>query len=141
MAEHPAVVFLRQALDRAEERAQRLHDELWWIGNVTRIEAFAGDIQFDDIRIHGEGGTRTVSITEAIQRGLLAGNPVDLKRRVAADRQILAEHANDYGDCAACGRPSEETNGRGHHFHEAVPWPCRTVLLLAEAYGWTEEPK
>lgn len=71
---------------------------------------------------------------------LAAGHsPAAVLRRVAADRQILAEHANDYGDCTACGRPSEETNSRGHPFFTEVEWPCRTVRLLGEAYGWTEE--
>lgn len=66
-------------------------------------------------------------------------DPAAVLRRVAADRQILAEHANDYGDCAACGRPSEERNERGYAFFAEVEWPCRVVRLLAEAYGWAEE--
>lgn len=67
------------------------------------------------------------------------GSPVSVLRRVSADRQILAEHASDGGDCRVC---CEE--GVSEYVHDygvvevrtAVPWPCRTVRLLAEAWGW-----
>jgi hypothetical protein len=66
-----------------------------------------------------------------------ANNPRAVLARVVAERDILAEHADDYGSCT-CGRASEETTGRGYAFFEAADWPCRTVLGLAKAWGWEE---
>jgi len=64
-------------------------------------------------------------------------DPVAVLSRVAADRQILAEHVDGCGDCSVCARASDESDGRGNAYHEPLPWPCRTVLLLAEGWGWT----
>ena len=59
--------------------------------------------------------------------------PEAVLRRVKADRQILAEHADDEGECATC---AAEGDGGGIMFLGHVPYPCRTVRLLAEAWGW-----
>jgi hypothetical protein len=122
---------LARTLDRVEQLARAASGHEWLTDSGDR----PGDSWVIDETMH------LLEVDTPTAEHIALHAPAAVLRRVAADRQILAEHANDYGDCAACGRPSEETNGRGHHFHEAVPWPCRTVLLLAEAYGWTEEPK
>jgi hypothetical protein len=70
---------------------------------------------------------------------LMVHGPAAVMRWVAAAREQLDEHADDgSGDCTVCARESEERNGLGYAFHEPLPWPCRTVLLLAKAWGWTE---
>lgn len=57
--------------------------------------------------------------------------------RVEAERETLAEHAvtQPWRRCRVCisdrdGYPESWTGD---------PWPCRTVLLLAKAWGWEAE--
>jgi hypothetical protein len=72
-----------------------------------------------------------VSDDAAVDHYRGAGSPSTVLRLVTGARQILAEHANDgSGDCRACADPCEP--------RMALPWPCRTVRLLAEAWGWEE---
>jgi hypothetical protein len=141
------VEFLKAAHNQADAAAVRLHSELWWIGNAARIEAYtAGGIQFDDIGYVSENGGHTVTVTEAIQRGLLAGSPEDLSRRVAADRKILADLLaqkhyvleDAWYRCSASDRAGDR-NGNGKCDCGRDARVQRHVRLLAEGWGWTEE--
>jgi hypothetical protein len=77
---------------------------------------------------------------EADARFVVATDPVSVLRRVAADRQILAEHQPlDEGGLGALRCSVCAVQPCGDHYLYRVPWPCRTVLLLAEGYGWAEE--
>jgi hypothetical protein len=115
---HPAVAFLQQALDEAAADARAAED----VGVHAEEYKAAGHLM-------GAGSTEAVL------------------RRVALDRQILAEHASD-GDqrqpeCVRCadGQEIETVECRTVVERVGVPWPCQTVLLLAQAYGWTEEQR
>lgn len=113
MSDHPAVAFLVAAHQQAELDAR-------FTDGYTN-----GAFSFD------------VADRDAADHCLGAGSPVSVLRRVAAEREMLAEHADDgCGDCTACARPSEETSGRGDAFFEPLPWPCRTVLLIAKGWDW-----
>jgi hypothetical protein len=85
---------------------------------------------------------RAEEVPPAVAGHIALHDPASVLRRVAAERELLAEHQStsglgyvgrDYTEmdsvCTSCGTAGEY----------AVPWPCRTVLLLAEAWGWTEE--
>lgn len=125
------VAWLTAELDRAERDAEQLRAELWWVDLYDRIEA------------HGSEGVRQViSTSESAYRALI-GCAANTLRRVAADRKILAEHANDgYSDCVRCaddGFDVELGDGRTVLAREAVGYPCRTVRLLAEAWGWEQQ--
>ena len=133
MAEHPAVVFLRAELDRVGQVARAAGGDAWSLAEHPSDTVAVYDSRREPV-VYDEGWP---SGDQA--QHIALHDPAAVLRRVAADRQILAEHANDSGDCAACGRPSEETNSRGFAFFAEVPWPCRTVRLLAEAWGWTED--
>ena len=68
-------------------------------------------------------------------------DPVEVLRRVTAERGILAEHAvhrcgQQPWDCAL-----ESTVGRSfcNACRAGVLYPCRTVLGLAKAWGWEAE--
>lgn len=127
------VEFLEAAHGRAEQTVDRLRNELWWIGNARHIEVYtssakADRIKFDSIGVDG----RDVTVTDAIQHALLAASPIDLQRRVAAERKQLALHQNVAGKCDECGRGYELGNW-------GPDFPCTTVRLLAEGWGWTEE--
>jgi Family of unknown function (DUF6221) len=67
-----------------------------------------------------------------------AGSPQAILRRCAADRQILDEHddVND-GDCGTCvdghwGYPTHGGSTPQRH-------PCRTLRLVAQTHGITDE--
>jgi hypothetical protein len=69
-------------------------------------------------------------------------DPETVLQRVAAERKILDEHANDGGDCRICADEAtgdEDSEGNRDWYRSAKPSPCTTVRLLAEAWGWTEE--
>ncbi|RCH70466.1 hypothetical protein DT019_02975 [Streptomyces sp. SDr-06] len=67
-------------------------------------------------------------------------DPNAVLRRIAADRKLLELHADDgCHDCTTCAKEGEETNELGCAFHQPLPYPCDTVRLLAEAWGWTED--
>lgn len=88
-----------------------------WSQAELSAQGYGSDAQTDYIIVHG---------------------PATVLRRVAAERQILAEHQpvkavgyDGYGvavvdTCILCGS-------------QYAPYPCRTVLLLAQSWGWTEE--
>lgn len=116
------LAYLRAALDAADRTVERLRNELWWVGNVTRIEAWAGDIKFEDPRVDG----RTVTVTEAIQRGLLAGSPEDLSRRIAADRKLIAE----------CEKVLAVD---GWEYDDAPKLAEHVISNLSAGWGWTGE--
>ncbi|MFE2969893.1 hypothetical protein ACFXKC_40750 [Streptomyces sp. NPDC059340] len=121
------VVWLREAMDAAERRADRWHDV--------------------------ECDVHTTSLTDAavLQSATLCdcGGPKAVLRRIAADRKTLALHTTPHtvvesavepvGElfCGECGGPCT-------HKGEAEcvicgQTPCDTVRNLAEGYGWTEE--
>jgi hypothetical protein len=63
------------------------------------------------------------------------------RRRIAAERAIMAEHApgsmavdRDETQCRTCSAPQAGFSGSW-----PVEYPCRTVILLAEGWGWTED--
>jgi hypothetical protein len=132
MSEHPAVVFLRQAHEQAEELARVATPGPWMLN-------------LDDETITSEFGTvarlrdfvrlMTNAQVEADAR-LITGmaDPAAVLRRVAADREQLAEHADRQGECRVCAAEGEFG---GIAFLGNVPWPCGVWLRLAEGWGWT----
>ncbi|MFE2969894.1 hypothetical protein ACFXKC_40755 [Streptomyces sp. NPDC059340] len=68
------------------------------------------------------------------------GSPHAVLRRIDRERQILELHKPTKGDahdggttvCDTCANASREEV-------EGEPYPCATVRLLAECWGWTEE--
>lgn len=84
---------IRGGLDQRQQAADRQRSELWWIGSGARIDVYdSRGVQVGDIGIHGEdgpGSTRTVTVTEAVQRALLAGSPLTQEQLVDRDRRLL----------------------------------------------------
>ena len=66
-------------------------------------------------------------------------DPYSALLRITAEREILAGHASDCGDCKTCDTDAGDFSERGYQWRDAQPWPCRTVLLLARAWGWEEQ--
>jgi len=152
VAEHPAVVFLLAAHQQAEELARAATPGPWEPegDDPTDDEAYTvhdgehGDLVGNPVAYVRDGmwGRRGEGCTQANMR-LIAGHadPVAVLRRVAADRQILAEHADDCGDCRVCcdAGLTEYVHDYGVvEMRSGESFPCRTVLLLAQAWGWED---
>jgi hypothetical protein len=134
VAERPAVEFLQQALDRAEGLARAAGGDRWSTAEHPSETVAVYDSAGDPV-VYAEGSP---SVEQAAHIAL--NDPAAVLRRVALDRQILAEHApggmaeeRDETECRTCSGPTPGFSGSW-----PAEWPCRTVLLLAEAYGWTE---
>jgi hypothetical protein len=129
--QHPAVRHLIAAHAKAEE--------------VARLAADDDGPEWEDegSAVYQKGtnnpivvGPWTGYLPDGERQHIALHDPASVLRRVAAERRILAEHADDgTGDCTRCARESEERAGLGY-FHEPLPWPCPTVLGLAAAWGW-----
>lgn len=107
-------------------------DEVW--SREGAAGAWTCDDPYDDC-----ASVRAAFMAEA-ELVAAFGSPAAVLRRVAADRQILAEHQPlDEGGLGALRCSVCAVQPGGDHYLYRVPWPCRTVLLLAEGYGWTGE--
>lgn len=148
MAEHPAVEFLTAALARAEGTA--------WAATPGPWEPEGDDPTDDEVyTVHdGEHGDLVGNPVAYVRSGMWApdpgrtqanmqliashADPAAVLRRVAVDRQLLHGHKpvrgtayTEYGlesmdKCALCDARNDANR----------PWPCRTVRLLAEGWGW-----
>lgn len=131
MSEHPAVEFLTAALARAERVARAVPRGPWHWERRSPPESFQsleGPAGLPVFHSQAKPGNASwIELHPAFDEFL--PEPEAVLRRVAAERQVLAEHADDgAGYCGVCA-----------HWAVRLPSPCRTVLLLAQAWGWTEE--
>jgi hypothetical protein len=130
MSEPPAVVFLTAALDRAEQLARAAG------GREIEAVEYLWETKYLNVRQPDGTVTHTTEFSAELADHIALHDPAAVLRRVAADRKILAEHADMWGGCAVCvDRRNPDPRQWG-----IVVWPCRTVLLLAEAWGWEGEP-
>ena len=78
---------------------------------------------------------------EGVARHIARQSPAVVLRRIAADRKTLDLHAPitvEYDDNSP---PTLACRTCGSHFEYPTAWPCATLRLLAEGYGWTEEDR
>lgn len=139
MTEHPAVAFLRNAHQRAEELARAATPGPW--------EAEGDDPTDDEIYTcydgeHGDLLGEMVAFTRGPRSHATmlliahAADPVAVLRRIQAERDLLVEHAENWGHCSVCG--AEDYDGAERAFRRPLPWPCPTVLAVVRGWGWTE---
>ena len=122
--QHSAVIFLLAAHERAAALA------------AAAIEPDPGLHPPQPVEFILANQEVTTRATEAAERFIRANTPADVLRRVTAEREILAEHASDYGDCKTCDTGTGDFSERGYQWRDVQSWPCRTVLGLAKAWGW-----
>ena len=122
------VVWLREAMDAAGQLAE-----------AAARETTSADWEYQD---HDNRLVATIPprftvadvdyLDPAPGKFMAANDPAAVLRRIAADRKTLDLHQNVAGKCDECGR--------GYELSDWGPdFPCATVRLLAEGYGWTEE--
>lgn len=157
MAEHPAVAFLTATWARVEETARAAGG-----GHVEAVD-YLWEAKYLNVR-HPDGTvTHTTEFSAELADHFALHGPAAALRLVAGARQILVEHpllrraysAAD-GTCFCCGKPlpsepfelvwcgtchDEDDAGFEAYWHGSRGGPCRTVLLLAQAWGWTEETR
>jgi hypothetical protein len=147
---HPAVVYLLAAHARAEGRAAMATPGPWKPkrGDDGDDEVYTvhdgphGDMVGDIVAYVRGQEYRGVQGRTMANKHLIAtmADPVEVLRRVAAEREILAEHGVDEGRfCRCCARWLDIPVGQQVEPDDAVDWPCRTVLGLAKAWGWEEQ--
>jgi hypothetical protein len=128
------VAFLVAEFGRIEELARAAGGSTWVLAEDWESVAIY-DGQCEPV-VFDEGWP-----SEGQKVHIAEHDPASVLRRVKADRQILAEHADDGGDCRMCCEA-----GMSEYVHDygvvetrgAVDYPCRTVRLLAEAWGWED---
>lgn len=148
MGGHSAVEFLTAALARAEETVKAATAGPWTadVGDET-VRSDAGTVA----TMRDWARLMTNAQVEA-DMALIVGHadPAAVLRRVAADREILADHqptsceeftCDCHQCCAVCRWTEHDEAGREPVWGDVTRhvYPCRTVLLLAQAWGWTEE--
>jgi hypothetical protein len=133
VAEHPAVAWLRQAHERAEKVAQALPRGPWmWMGHWDpegNFQALEGPDEIPVLRSRAQAGSSSRMEWHPAFDALLP-EPEAVLRRVTNERELLGDHEPYRAAGVVRCRQS-------HLVHDL--WPCRTVLLLAKAWGWTEE--
>lgn len=70
---------------------------------------------------------------------MAANDPAAVLRRIAADRKTLELHGPVTVEYEDDSPPTLACRTCGSHFEYPTAWPCTTLRLLAEGYGWTEE--
>lgn len=128
--QHPAVTHLLAAHERAERLANASGGGKWSVVEIADCGCC------DQVRNETGGLVTTAGQDDA---PLIAehANPTAVLARVAAERGILGEHTPTPRDssgeyCMVCSQAEEQPQPVGWW----MPWPCRTVLGLAGAWGW-----
>lgn len=128
--------WITQQIARVEETARDATDGPW---SAEHLEAAWGEER--DAVLIGQG--KPLATLPYGHNGHLnvdhmaLHGPDAVLRRCAADRKILAEHAaqhdgSGFPDSQQC-RTCSTSGGDGYQY--LVPYPCPTVLAVAEGYG------
>lgn len=132
--QHPAVTFLLAAHVKAEALAEAAScPEPGCLCRSWQNLEMDGELRDDR-----NAGTIAMIPRRLVRAHIALHDPAAVLARVAAERDILWEHtpeAYELGRCAAC--VTNRILGPGLWVTD--PWPCRTVLGLAAAWGWKAE--
>ena len=122
--------WITQQIDKTAHQAERAAElqALEWSCPSTGVVDFGDDLIAT--------GDRDVAYHIALN------DPAAVLRRCAADRKILAEHAPqpdgssspDIQQCRTCSSSGDVDDW----YQYLVPYPCPTVLAVAEGYGFDQ---
>ena len=132
------MVWLRETMDAATRRAEAAATET----GSAEWEYRAAQFTHFTLNATSSPGFMVADVDyldPAPGKFMADNDPAAVLRRIAADRKMLDLHAPvtvEYEDdspttlaCRTCGS----------HFEYPTRWPCTTLRLLAEGYGWTKE--
>jgi hypothetical protein len=127
------LAWLESAIMRRESAAKSASPGPWVPGGI-------GDYGWT---VHT--GVRSVEtedseIGQADAKHIALNSPSATLRRCAADRKLLELHRPDGSACVVCAGPEEsDENSEGEYewSRPGLPFPCPTVVAIAEGYGWT----
>ena len=120
------VVWLRDTMDAAQADAEAAGGDDWRRQNYPSDTVAIFDSKGEPV-VYDEG-----SPTEEQQTHIVRHGPAAVLRQIDRHRKLLDLHENVDGKCDECGR--------GYELSDWGPdFPCATVHLLAEGWGWTEE--
>jgi hypothetical protein len=135
------VAWLRDAMDAAQRDAEAAGGDAWTVADARLIDVSeAGLVEVG--RTVGTlvvgGGRRILTGVPAVLPHIARNGPTAVLRRIAAGRKILELHQPVPGwpdECTMClsDRGSWPETWSGDNY------PCQTVRLLADGWGWTEE--
>jgi succinylarginine dihydrolase len=138
------VVWLREAMDAAERDAEAASKDGtpdWYAKEHFAVADAAGEPV-----VYDEGRPTPDQV-----RHIVRHDPAAVLRRIAADRQQLAQHAavpdhgrlSDHGACDKFGcddaheQPTVCRSCR-NYAGDPIEAPCPTIENLAEGWGWSE---
>lgn len=126
------VGFLRATHDAAQAKAEAAAERAW-----------SPHWEYDDlvrqVRDLNNGNELANIYFPEIGAHVEANDPAAVLRRIAADRKLIAEHGvalgwdgenTDGSVCATCAQDGLDGGRSGD------PYPCTTVRLIAEGWGW-----
>lgn len=124
------------------EQAAAVQGPFWSaqsLGTGGRTVFYVGGSDIDDI---SRMNSRLVTAeNQAVTPHIALNDPASVLRRCAADRKLLELHTptewptGTRAVCPSCARWDNDT-AMGDDAASPVPFPCPTVFVLAEGYGW-----
>jgi hypothetical protein len=137
------VAHLRNAHQQAEQLARAATSGPWFANAhdwgdhdfAANIGTAATGYDTANVVGHGHEGGGVVELADATF--IATNHPGAALRRIEAERELLAEHAEGWRHCEVCSE--EDYDGAGRVFRRPLPWPCPTILAVARGWGWTEE--
>ncbi|MCC9307711.1 DUF6221 family protein [Kitasatospora sp. RB6PN24] len=146
MSGHPALAFLRQAHEQAEELARAAGGDRWRPSEYPAHDSVAVYDSSDEAVVYAEGAP-----TDEEAQHIALHDPAAVLRRVASERELLADllaerHLVVEDPWYSCSVATEERDGGECRDGGRLGGPCdcgrderveRRVLLLAEAWDWT----
>ena len=126
------LAYLRAAHAEAEAEAEAAGGDQWAVQEHESDTVAVYDSRREPV-VYDEGAPTPIQKTHIAKH-----SPAAVLRRIAADRKLIAKHAEidfpynpddgpgDYSWTARCDGCYEDA-------------PCTTLRLIAEGWGWTEE--
>ncbi|MDJ0345696.1 DUF6221 family protein [Streptomyces sp. H10-C2] len=119
------LTYLRAAMDAAQHDAEAASGNEWLSAPDGSGSAW---VMNEDMHL--------LETEEPTAEHIARHDPAAVLRRIASDRKLLDEHAqyslpdgSEIDECRVCGGSNEA-------------WPCPTLRLIAEGYGWrADEPQ
>lgn len=134
MSTDDMLTWLRERLDRAEELAQYAKEGTG--GGVWMVAEYASCDCCQILRTPND--TLVCTLDDRYSDHVALHDPVSVLRSVLFAREIIADHTElgIEGECARC--VVWDTDSEGELVADSLEYPCRTVVSLAKAWGWSE---